>query len=84
MQNKISYIFDKPAAGGTRHYVFKCDPEIRKLIRRNGDSVNLQWGRYSVRDRYLVTTCFYCQGYGHIERNCRVKENGEDPICVYG
>ena len=79
--NKIKHVFDKPAAGGTRHYVLRCDPQIRKLIIENHDNVKLAWGSYSVRDRYITTTCFYCQKYGHIEAKCPKKEKNESPIC---
>ncbi|WP_435330716.1 hypothetical protein, partial [Klebsiella pneumoniae] len=32
IKEKITLIFDKPAAGGTKHYILKCDPEVRELI----------------------------------------------------
>lgn len=81
VENKISHVFNKPAAGGTRHYILKCDPEIRKLLRVNHDNVKLAWGIYNVRDRYITTTCFHCQRYGHIEARCPAKEKNESPTC---
>ena len=81
IEKKIEYVFDKQAAGNTRHYVLRCLPEVRKSIRINGDTVLLPWGVIGVRDRYLTTTCFYCQRYGHIEAKCPAKEKNELPTC---
>lgn len=78
---KIKHVFNKVAAGGTRHYVLRCDPQVRKLIRENHDNLKLEWGSYNVRDRYITTTCFYCQKFGHIEAKCPIKEKKEPPTC---
>lgn len=32
VENKIELIFSKPAAGGTMHYILRCDPTVRELI----------------------------------------------------
>ena len=81
VENKIELLFTKPAAGGTIHYVLKCDPLIREAIHKNQDKIKLEWGVYHVRDRYHVIICFYCQRYGHLEANCTAKRNGEEPHC---
>lgn len=81
IENKIKIIFSKPSAGGTMHYILKCDPSVRKLIHKNHDKLKLEWGVYMVRDRYHAIVCYYCQRYGHLEDNCTAKRNGEDPCC---
>ena len=74
VREKFTFVLKKQAAGHTDHYIFKCAPEVRRAIHDNGDKVMLQWGRYGVRDRYHVLTCFYCQRYGHVDRDCKFKE----------
>ena len=42
----------------------------------------LKWARYTVRDRYHVFNCNYCQRYGHSEEsNCKFKSNGDIASC---
>ena len=81
IENKIEILFDKPAAGGTIHYILKCDPTVREMIHRHQDRVKLEWGVYTVRDRYHTLICYYCQRYGHLEQNCNVKAHDEEPAC---
>ena len=81
IENKIRYVFDKPAYNEPRHYVFRCDPEVRKLLRLKYDNIKLQWGIYNICDRYITTTCFYCMKFGHIESKCPAKANNENPTC---
>lgn len=81
-RSKMELMFSKPASGGTMHYVIKCDPEIRELIRKNQDQVKLEWGVYYVRDRYMVTACYHCQRFGHITSRCASLTKGEDPVCA--
>lgn len=81
VQDKIEIIFDKPAAGGTIHYILRCDPIVRELIHKNSDKIKLEWGVYQVRDRYHAIVCYYCQRYGHTEGNCTAKKNGDSPNC---
>ena len=81
IESKMELIFAKPAAGGTQHYILKCDPAVRELIYKNNDKVKLEWGIYKVRDRYHALICYYCQRYGHVEDKCTAKQNGEDPHC---
>ena len=81
IENKISFMFSKPASGNTVHYFLRCDPSIRKLIHDHKDCIKLEWGVYSVRDRYWVAACHHCQRYGHNEKNCTAKMNKEDPFC---
>ena len=72
-------IFNKP--GDTIHYILKCDPIVRKLIYKNHDKLKLEWGVYTVRDRYHALICYYCQKYGHMESDCAAKAKGENQIC---
>ena len=80
IKNKINLLFDKPANGGTKHFIIKCHPEVRKAIHENGDRVRLSWGSYRIRDRYHVTTCYHCQRYGHIAEKCKFKN--DEKICA--
>ena len=81
IKSKIENIFCKPAAGGTVHYIMKCDPMIRQLLHQHQDRIKLEWGVYQVRDRYHALICYHCQRYGHTEANCNAKKNGEHPVC---
>ena len=81
IEEKIQLLFHKEAAGNTRHYIFKCEPEIRALIHRHGDRVFLQWGSYFIRDRYHLVTCYHCQRFGHIANKCPDVTKNADPIC---
>ena len=69
VENKITLLKSKPAAGGTVHYILKCDPQVRGLLHENKDKVMLQWGVYVLRDRYALI-CYHCQRYGHVVANC--------------
>lgn len=81
IKDKMKVIFEKPASGGTTHYIIKCDPEVRGLIYKAGDKVNLKWGRHHVYDRYLALMCYHCLKFGHKKDACPVKERGEAPTC---
>ena len=81
VRSKIVFKFKKKAHGGTEHYVYRVDPEVRKLIHEHGDKISLTWSNYKIYDRYLPLICFYCQGYGHTEENCFKKKNKENPVC---
>ena len=81
INNKIEIIFFKPAAGGTLHYVLKCDPEVRELIRKHNDRIKLNWGIYKVYDRYHAIICYHCQRYGHTEEKCTSKINKDESYC---
>ena len=83
VKSKIVFKFKKQAKGGTEHYIYTVDPEVRGLIHKNGDRIFLTWSSYQIYDRYLPLICFYCQRYGHTENNCFRKKNNEDPVCRY-
>lgn len=75
VNDKVKLVFDKPANGNTVHYILKCTPDVRGMIHKHGDAVCLKWARYTVRDRYHVFNCYYCQRYGHSEKlSLRVME----------
>ena len=63
------------------HLIYKCTPEIRKAIHKNGDILYTNYGRHKIRDRYRVVMCHYCQGYGHFAADCRAKQNGKLVVC---
>lgn len=81
VEKKIVKLFDKPASGGTRHVILKCEPEVRQVIHNHYDKVKLVWGFYTVRDRYHALMCYHCQRFGHQSAQCTSKINGESPYC---
>ena len=64
-----------------RHVILKCSPKIRYAINQNNDEIYTTYGHYKVHDNYYVKICKFCQGYGHIEDECKKKGNGDRPIC---
>ena len=82
IEEKIKFIFDKPANGNTKHYVLRCDPSVRNAIYRSGDKLRFVWTRYDVRDRYHVRYCLHCQGYNHTFKECKIKANNKTPTCA--
>lgn len=81
VKDKMKVLFQKPAAGGTFHYIIKCDPEVRGLIHRMGDKLCLKWGRHKIYDRYHALICFFCLKFGHKADKCPAKANHEHPKC---
>ena len=81
VKEKMELLFVKPAAGGTKHCILKCDPLVRAQISKSHDKVKLSWGVYTVRDRYHVLACYHCQRYGHISAKCKDKVDGVSPRC---
>ena len=81
VKNKTEMLFDKPANGNTVNYILKCDSMVRASIHKHHDKVKLEWGVFTVRDRYHVRVCFHCQRHGHIEDRCDAKANGEPSNC---
>ena len=81
-KDKMTKLFKKPASGNTDNHIFKCDPSVRALFRRNYDKVILSWGSYIVRDRFFATRCYFCQNYSHTAVKCSIKSNGGDCVCI--
>lgn len=80
IRNKIDLVFERKAAGGTKHYILKCSPDVRGLIHKCGrDKVKLSWGSYTVRTRYFATMCYHCSKFGHITSKCPDREQA--PCC---
>lgn len=80
--DKLELLFRKPAASGTKHYIIRCDPEVREMIHKHYDQVKLEWGVCLVRDRYMVTSCYHCQRFGHTSSKCAAKAKGEESCCA--
>lgn len=81
VKDKMNVVFTKPAAGGTNHYIIRCEPEIRAIIHKNHDKVKLQWGVYEVRDRYHALMCYFCLRFGHKKGECSLNAKGEAAAC---
>ena len=55
------------------NWVAEVSPKLReKLLEAN--KVFLGWNACKVRDFLAVSRCFKCQGFGHIAKHCRHKE----------
>ncbi|KAK3887762.1 hypothetical protein Pcinc_008148 [Petrolisthes cinctipes] len=79
--NKIQIVSERPAAGGTVHYVLKCDPEVRARIHGMNDKLKLKWGVHQVYDRYFPLLCYHCLKFGHKSDSCQCKVKGHAPHC---
>ena len=80
INNKIELVFEKRAAGDSKHFILKCAPEVRALIFKIGkDNVRLRWGQYTVRSRYFATMCYHCSNFGHIKDKC--PDASRPPCC---
>lgn len=61
--------------------VLKVSPEIRSVIMDAGGALYLDLVRCKVYDRFWVTQCFHCQGFGHISASCPKSES--PPVCCF-
>ena len=78
----LELLFTK-AKSENDHYkvaVLKMAPEIRALVGRSG-YIYIGLSRCKAYDRFWVTQCYHCQGYGHLSSECPKKH--EDPCCAF-
>lgn len=61
--------------------VIKISPEIRSAIIQEHSCVYVGLTRCRAHDRFWVTQCHHCQGFGHISDNCSKKL--EKPRCMF-
>ena len=60
----------------------KVSPRIYQVIfGQNQGAIYLGSRRYSVSDRFHITTCYHCQSIGHTSKDC--EEASKPPICMY-
>ena len=64
-----------------RHVILRCSPKIRNAIYQNYNKIYTTYGHYEVHDNYYVRICNFCQGYGHIEKDCKKNIDGKPPTC---
>ena len=64
-----------------RFAVMKVSPNIREVLKKNGDKICIGLQMHTVKDRFHVVQCFHCQGFGHKFDNCKHKD--DDPVCFY-
>ena len=64
-----------------QNVIIKCSPKARRAIRANEDIIYTTYGRHRVFDHYHVLICNFCQGYGHIESDCKKKDEGSHRTC---
>lgn len=81
VMNKMKIVSERPAAGGTVHYVLKCDPEVRARIHGMNDKLKLRWGVHQVYDRYFPLLCYHCLKFGHKSDGCQSRVKGHAPNC---
>lgn len=67
--------------GDVKTVILKMDPDIRNAFTENGGYVYIGMSRCRIYDRYWVTQCYHCQGFGHIARDCPNKEM--QPVCGF-
>ena len=78
----LELLFTKSKTEGeTKIAVLKVAPEIRAAILKTGGYIYLGLSRCKAHDRFWVTQCFHCQGFGHTASKCRQKN--ERPFCAY-
>ena len=61
--------------------VLKMAPEIRSQIVKDGSHIYVGLGRCRAYDRFWVTQCYHCQGFGHVSSGCSKRNTG--PVCVF-
>ena len=61
--------------------VLKMAPEIRTEILKNDGYIYVGLSRCKANDRFWVTKCGHCQGFGHKIAECP-KKNGK-PVCAF-
>ena len=65
----------------TKIAVIKMSPEIRSAVLDEGGLVYVGLTRCKAYDRFWVTQCHFCQGFGHNSDNCTRKNEG--PKCSF-
>ena len=61
--------------------VLKMSPEIRIAIQKADGYVYVGLSRCKAYDRFWVTQCYHCQGFGHIALKCPKKN--QRPVCAF-
>ncbi|MCP4274573.1 MAG: hypothetical protein GY781_21825 [Gammaproteobacteria bacterium] len=78
----LDLIFTKQGKDAhTKIAVIKTSPEIRSSIVDEGNSVYVGLTRCRAYDRFWVTQCYHCQGYGHTSDRCALKD--DSPKCSF-
>ena len=67
--------------GEYKHAVIKMSPEIRSLIANRNGQIYVGLSSCKAYDRFWVTQCYHCQGFGHVSSKCSKKD--EPPTCSF-
>ena len=69
------------AKGEYKHAVVKMSPEIRSLISNRNGQIYVGLNSCKAYDRFWVTQCYHCQGFGHVSSKCSKKDR--PPTCSF-
>ena len=67
--------------GEYKHAVIKMSPEIRSFISKRNGQIYVGLSSCKAYDRFWVTQCYHCQGFGHVSSKCSRKN--ESPTCSF-
>lgn len=67
--------------GNNKMAILKISPEIRSAIVHEHNRVYVGLTRCRAYDRFWVTQCYHCQGFGHNKDSCNKKL--AEPKCVF-
>ena len=62
----------------SQNFIFKCSPQIRKLLIERDDKILTLFSKCQVYDHYNILQCFKCLKFGHHSSKCSSK----DQICA--
>ena len=76
----LSLIFTK-TKNDKKLAVVRMSPEIRMAVVGQGNYIFVGLSRCQAYDRFWVTQCYHCQGFGHIAEKCSRKD--DLPRCAF-
>ena len=54
----------------SQNFIFKCSPQIRKLLTERDDKILTLFSKCQVYDHYNILQCFKCLKFGHHSSKC--------------
>ena len=71
----------KKGDASTKDAVIKMSPEVRSAVVDGGNFVYVGLARCRAYDRFWVTQCYHCQGFGHKNNDC--PKRSDEPKCGF-